>query len=146
MSSHTYGGHVAPAGPAIARSAHHGGGASVEIRKFSVGPMNNNVYLLVDEGSGRALLVDAANDAERIVAEVDGLNLAGIITTHGHRDHWQALARVSQATGAPTYLHPGDAAMVPVRADHEIADAMRIEFGDAEVTLIHTPGHTQGSV
>jgi glyoxylase-like metal-dependent hydrolase (beta-lactamase superfamily II) len=146
MSQHGgYQGHVEPRGPAIRRRVALGGGALVEIRKFSVGPMDNNVYLLTDEASGAALLIDAANDAERILAEVDDRRLSAIVTTHGHGDHWQALDAVADATSAPVYLHPDDARMVPRRADVEAKDDARVAFGAAEATLIHTPGHTPGS-
>ena len=143
MSDYT--GHVENRGPASSRVVGLGGGAEVEIRKFSVGPMDNNVYLLTDRQSGRALLIDAANDADRILREVEGVEIAAIMTTHGHADHWQALDQVADATGAPTYLHPGDAVMVPRAADHAAEDGLRIAFGSAEVTLIHNPGHTPGS-
>ena len=142
----TYSGHVEPGGAAISRRVSLAGGAVVEIRKLSVGPMDNNVYLLLDEQSGRAVLVDAADDAERILAEVGDVELAGIVTTHGHRDHWQALAQVAQATGAPTWLHAADAERVPVVATNAARDGERIAFGSAEVSLIHTPGHTEGSI
>jgi glyoxylase-like metal-dependent hydrolase (beta-lactamase superfamily II) len=140
-----YPGHVNPGGTAIRRIVALRGGAEVEVRKFSVGPMDNNVYLLTDRQSGRALLIDAANDADRILAEVEDLDIAAIFTTHGHHDHWQALNQVANATGAPTYLHPADAGMVPRIADYAAEDGQRIAFGSAEVTLIHTPGHTPGS-
>lgn len=140
-----YSGHVEPGGPAISRRVTLGGGADVEVRKFSVGPYDNNVYLLTDRRSHRALLIDAANDAGRIRAEIEGVEIAAILTTHGHADHWQALSKVADATGAPTYLHPHDAGMVPRLADYAAEDGQRIAFGEAEVTLIHTPGHTPGS-
>ena len=108
----TYGGHVEPGGQAIARTVALDGGREVEVRKFSVDPMDNDVYLLTDLGSGVALLIDAANDADRILDEIGDRQLAAIVTTHGHPDHWQALAAVANATGAPTYLHPG----TPARA------------------------------
>jgi glyoxylase-like metal-dependent hydrolase (beta-lactamase superfamily II) len=119
--------------------------AEVEIRKFSVGPMDNNAYLLRDVRSGEALLIDAANDADRILAEIGEATLVGIITTHGHGDHWQALDAVADATGAPVWLHPGDAPMVPRRADRTASDGEEITFGGAKVRLLHTPGHTSGS-
>lgn len=140
-----YPGHVNPGGTAIRRIVALRGGAEVEVRKFSVGPMDNNVYLLTDRQSGRALLIDAANDADRILAEIEDTDVAAILTTHGHRDHWQALNQVANATGAPTYLHPADAGMVPRVADYAAEDGQRVAFGSAEVTLIHTPGHTPGS-
>ncbi len=140
-----YSGHVEPGGPASSRLIAMPGGADVEVRKFSVGPMDNNVYLLTDRQSSRALLIDAANDADRILKEIEGVEVAAILTTHGHGDHWQALDEIAEATGAPTYLHPDDRAMVPRIADYAAEDAARVAFGSAEVTLIHTPGHTPGS-
>jgi glyoxylase-like metal-dependent hydrolase (beta-lactamase superfamily II) len=141
----TYSSHVEPHGPATSRTVTLGGGAVVEVRKFSVGPYDNNVYLLTDHQSGRTLLIDAANEADRILGEISGSEVAAIITTHGHGDHWQALHRVADVTGAPTYLHPKDAGMVPRVADYAIEDGQRVAFGVAEVTLVYTPGHTPGS-
>lgn len=144
MSDDDYAGHVDPGGPTATRTVDTGG-ARVEVRKLSVGPMDNNAYVLREAGSARALLIDAANDADRLLAELDGLDVVGIVTTHGHRDHWQALGAVADATEAPTYLHPADQDMVPRQADRELSDGQRIRFGDGEVTAIHTPGHTPGS-
>ncbi|MPZ73061.1 MAG: MBL fold metallo-hydrolase [Nitriliruptorales bacterium] len=139
-----YNGHVDPGGPAISRlvTAHD---AAVEVRKFSVGPMDNNAYLLRDTAGGEALLIDAANDAERILREIGDTTLVGIITTHGHGDHWQALDEVADATEAPVWLHPDDQPTVPRQADHAAADGDVVIFGSAAVRLIHTPGHTPGS-
>jgi len=121
------------------------GSTVVEVLKFSVGPMDNNAYLLTDTTVGAALLIDAANEADRILDEIGELDLVGIVTTHGHPDHWQALAAVADATGVPTYLHPADADLVPRAADQPLVDGARIRFGAAEVEVIHTPGHTPGS-
>lgn len=139
-----YSGHVDPGGPAISRTVDIGGTA-IEIRKFSVGPMDNNVYLIRDTGSDEALIVDAANDADRILAEIDGLDVVGIFTTHGHGDHWQALDAVAEATGAPVWLHPGDAEMVPRDAEESADDGRTITIGGATAKLLHAPGHTPGS-
>jgi len=143
MSDYT--GHVEPGGHAISRMVTLPGSTVVEVLKFSVGPMDNNAYLLTDTTVGATLLVDAANEAERILDEIGELDLVGIVTTHGHPDHWQALAAVADATGAPTYLHPADADSVPRAADQPLVDGARIRFGAAEVEVIHTPGHTPGS-
>lgn len=142
--SDDYTGHVEPGGAAAARLVDVGS-ARIEVRKLSVGPMDNNAYVLRDSGSAQALLVDAANDADRLLAELEGVEVVGIITTHGHRDHWQALGPVANATGAPVYLHPADQDLVPREADRDLSDGQRIGFGATEVTAIHTPGHTPGS-
>lgn len=136
--------HVEPGGPAVSRTVEIDG-TSLEIRKFSVGPMDNNVYLVRDRDSNEALLIDAANEAERILEEIEGLDVVGIFTTHGHGDHWQALAPVADATGAPVWLHPGDADMVPRAADRAAEDGAAITVGDVQLRMLHTPGHTPGS-
>jgi glyoxylase-like metal-dependent hydrolase (beta-lactamase superfamily II) len=139
-----YSGHVEPGGPAISRTIDIDG-TSVEIRKLSVGSMDNNAYVIRDTGSNQALLVDAADDPDRLLAEVEGLDLIGIFTTHGHFDHWQALAPVADATGAPVWLHPGDAEMVPRPADRAAEGGATITVGGVQLQMIHTPGHTPGS-
>ena len=70
--------------------------ANATITKMSVGPMDNNVYVLTCKQTGDQLLIDAANDAPAILALLEGLpgTLRAILTTHGHPDHWQALAEV----------------------------------------------------
>lgn len=146
MSDDTeYTGHVEPGGTTISRIADFGD-VRVEVRKLSVGPMDNNVYLVRDADSVQALLIDAAADPDRILEEVEGLEVVGILTTHGHGDHWQALDDVADATRAPVYLHPADQDRVTRQADAEAADGRRIRIGAAQVTLVHTPGHTPGSV
>ncbi|MDQ3537379.1 MAG: MBL fold metallo-hydrolase [Actinomycetota bacterium] len=144
MEAHEYSGHVERAGPVARRTVATADG-TVEIRKLSVGAMDNNAYVLVDTGSGAALLIDAADEAERLLAEVDGMDLTAIVTTHGHRDHWQALNRLADLTGAPVWLHPDDASMVPRAADRAAAHDEVLRFGAGSVRLLHTPGHTSGS-
>ncbi|MBW3601522.1 MAG: MBL fold metallo-hydrolase [Actinobacteria bacterium] len=141
-----YGGHAEPGGPALSRTVTLPSGRAVEVRKLSVGPMDNNAYLLVDPVEGQALLVDAAAEPARLLDQLRGVELVGVLTTHGHRDHWQALDTVADATGVPTWLHPADRDLVPRVADHDAADGARVAFGGAEVRLVHTPGHTAGSV
>jgi glyoxylase-like metal-dependent hydrolase (beta-lactamase superfamily II) len=139
-----YSGPVEPGGPALTRTVDTDG-ARVEVRKLSVGPMDNNVYLLRDAAANEALLVDAANDAGRILEEIAGIDVVGIVTTHGHWDHWQALDAVREATGAPAYVHPADAQMVEAETNRDLEDRGELVFGDARVRLVHTPGHTHGS-
>jgi glyoxylase-like metal-dependent hydrolase (beta-lactamase superfamily II) len=140
-----YSGHVEPGGPAISRTVSVRG-SEVEIRKLSVGPMDNNAYVLRDAASGKALLIDAANDAQRLLRELEGLDVVAIHTTHGHGDHWQALDEVADATRAPVWLGPADQPMVPRQADRAADHGDAIDVGAFTVQLLHTPGHTQGSV
>jgi glyoxylase-like metal-dependent hydrolase (beta-lactamase superfamily II) len=115
------------------------------VTAFAVGPYDNNVYLLTDPRSKEALLIDAANEAPRILRELDGLRVTHILTTHGHPDHVQALDAVRAQTRALFSCHPGDAAMMPMPPDHRITDAELFGFGDHQLRAVHTPGHTPGS-
>src|SRR2546421_595062 len=115
------------------------------VTTFSVGPYDNNVYLLADVKAKEALLIDAANEAPRILKELEGLHVSTILTTHGHADHVQALTAVRGSTGARFACHPDDEKMMPIPADHRIGDGEVFRFGDRELRAVHTPGHTPGS-
>jgi glyoxylase-like metal-dependent hydrolase (beta-lactamase superfamily II) len=119
--------------------------AELVITKVAVGPLDNNAYLLRCRYSDEQLLIDAANDAKTLVRLVNG-SLAGIVTTHQHGDHWQALAEVVAATGARTYAGRLDAEGIPVRTDTPVDDGDVIEFGEAELRAMHLVGHTPGSI
>ena len=116
------------------------------LKTFSVGPYDNNVYVLSEDKSKEALLIDAANEAPRILKELEGLRVAHILTTHGLHVHVQALKAVRETTRARFSCHQLDEGMMPIAADHRIEDGERFRFGDYEVVAIHTPGHTPGSV
>ncbi|HLT10557.1 MAG TPA: MBL fold metallo-hydrolase, partial [Micromonosporaceae bacterium] len=74
--------------------------ANLTITKVSVGPMDNNAYLLRCRATGEQLLIDAANDAKRLLELIGDAGLATVVTTHQHYDHWYALEDVVEATGA----------------------------------------------
>src|SRR5215204_39578 len=105
----TYTGAVEVGGPADVRELD-----GLTITKLAVGPMQNNAYLLRDTATGEGLLIDAANEADRLLELAGDGGLATVVTTHRHSDHWQALAAVVQATGARTIAHPLDAGGLPV--------------------------------
>jgi glyoxylase-like metal-dependent hydrolase (beta-lactamase superfamily II) len=118
------------------------------IIKASVGPMDNNAYLVTCSATGKTLLIDAANDADALVdlIRAHAPDIALIVTSHQHYDHWQALAAVAEATGAPTAAHELDAEPLPVRPDRLLADGDKITIGELTFDVIHLQGHTEGSV
>lgn len=138
----TYTGHVEPG--SAARKTLPG----ATIIKMSVGPMDNNAYLVTCSRTGDTLLIDAANDADDLIALVkeQAPNLELIVTTHQHGDHWQALAALAEATGAPTAAHELDAGPLPVPPARFLADGDTIAAGDLVFDVIHLRGHTPGSV
>jgi glyoxylase-like metal-dependent hydrolase (beta-lactamase superfamily II) len=137
----TYTGDVSVGGPADAREL-----PGLSITKVAVGPMDNNAYLLRSASAGELLLIDAANDADTLLALIGGTPLATIVTTHRHGDHWQALKVVQQATGARTAAHPDDAGQLPVPVTSLLRHGDTITVGDAKLSVIHLRGHTPGSI
>ncbi|TGB40686.1 MBL fold metallo-hydrolase [Mycolicibacterium peregrinum] len=121
---------------------------NASIIKVSVGPMDNNAYLVTCNSTGETLLIDAANDAEVLldVIKQQTPKLSLIVTSHQHFDHWQALEAVAEVTGAPTAAHSLDAEPLPVTPDRILADGDTITIGDLTFDVIHLQGHTEGSV
>ena len=137
----TYTGNVAVGGPPDSRDIE-----GITITKLAVGPMDNNAYLLRCASTGEGLLIDAANEADRLIELIGDTPVTWIVTTHRHGDHWQALAEVQAATGAAVVAHPDDAGELPVSADDDVVDGDVIRFGEAAVSVIHLRGHTPGSI
>jgi glyoxylase-like metal-dependent hydrolase (beta-lactamase superfamily II) len=140
--SDNYTGHVDP-GTAARREL-----PGATIVKASVGPMDNNAYLITCSETGETLLIDAANDAEELIDLVrnHAPKLALIVTSHQHFDHWQALAALVDATGAPTAAHELDADPLPVKPDRLLANGDTVTVGRLSFDVIHLRGHTPGSV
>lgn len=136
-----YSGHVSPGGPAAVHDL-----ARLTISKMSVGPMDNNTYLLRDSATGTQVLIDAANEAERILDLIGSDGLAAVITTHRHADHFQALAEVVAATECRTITGAIDAPHIPVPTTEPVRDGDTITFGDSHLKVIELVGHTPGAI
>ena len=124
--------------------AHHYEGDDLIVRKIEVGSMENNVYVLECPETHDAFLVDGCFEADKILKETEGANVIGILQTHGHQDHVQALAELKERLGVPVHAHPGDD--YPVDVDVRLADGDELKFGNRSLRVLHTPGHTPGGV
>lgn len=144
-AAQNYTGHVEPQGAPATRDLD-----DITITKLSVGPMDNNAYLLVCRHTGEAVLIDAANDAERIrqllISADSTTPLRSIITTHQHDDHWQALVAVTGATGARTLAGAADASGIPGTTDVALEHGDTVPLGTCRLEVISLRGHTPGSV
>lgn len=118
---------------------------SVVIRKAEVGTFENNTYVVACRATGASLIVDAAADADAVIALAEGTQPTAIVTTHGHADHVGAAREVATRLSIPVCLHPADWGLCPITPDEETVPGI-IGFGRAEVRLVHTPGHTPGSI
>jgi glyoxylase-like metal-dependent hydrolase (beta-lactamase superfamily II) len=108
--------------------------------------MDNNAYLLQCRETGERLLVDAADDAPTLIALLGDDGLQQVVTTHQHRDHWQALTDVVAATGARTAAGREDAGALPAAADDLLDDGAEVRVGHVRLRAVHLVGHTPGSV
>ncbi|HUQ40134.1 MAG TPA: MBL fold metallo-hydrolase [Acidimicrobiales bacterium] len=116
----------------------------VEITKVVVGPYDNNVFVVRCRETGEAVLLDAANEHERLLELCRRLNVTKVLETHGHWDHIQAVPAVREA-GIDVGVTAQDAAMLP-GYDFVLEDDTVIEVGRLRLRTIHTPGHTPGSM
>jgi glyoxylase-like metal-dependent hydrolase (beta-lactamase superfamily II) len=137
----TYTGDVRVGGPPDTREID-----GLVVTKIAVGPMDNNAYLLRCASTGQGILIDAANEAGRLIEMIGETPVGTIVTTHRHADHWQALPELHKHTGAEVVAHSADADYLPVPVTHRAEHGEVLRFGDATVSLIHLRGHTPGSI
>ncbi len=120
--------------------------AGFEIRKLALGSMDNNVYIVVDRATGCGVIIDASADANQIAAAAADVQVEYILITHGDHDHVDALADLWERYRVPVAIHADDAANSPVPPEIMLEDGQEIHFGASNLLVLHTPGHTPGSV
>jgi len=136
----------------------------VKVQTITVGAFQENSYLIVDERTNRAVIVDPGGEGERLIEEVEatGATLDAIWITHAHVDHLGAIASIKRKWDVPIYLHPLDRRLYeaasrqaevygipfeePPAPDREFSDGQRIKVGDREMRVMHAPGHAPGHV
>ncbi|MGV8979285.1 MAG: MBL fold metallo-hydrolase [Cellulomonas sp.] len=141
--------HVTPGGPAVVRTLD-----DVVIRTVSVGPMDNNAYLLTCRHSGAQLLVDAADDPDRLISLIregsGSARLDLVVTTHRHSDHLRALRSVIAVTGADVAAGAEDAEAVSQATEtvvtRRLHDGDPITAGQLSLQVTALRGHTPGSI
>ena len=122
----------------------HWSGTGVEVHKVVVGPVENNVFVIRCTSTGEAVLIDAANEHERLLELCRTLGVRTVLETHGHWDHIQAIPAVRDA-GYEVGVTAEDAAMLP-SYDYLLEDDTVVEIGRLRLRTLHTPGHTPGSM
>jgi glyoxylase-like metal-dependent hydrolase (beta-lactamase superfamily II) len=136
----SYWGKVKPGTPAVRELP------ELIITKASVGPMDNNAYLLRCRRTDEQVLIDAAAEPDTLLQLIGPDGLARVITTHRHGDHWQALADVVAATGAETVAGCDDVDGIPVDTTHPADGGDTVMVGSCSLQVIHLVGHTPGSI
>lgn len=134
----------------------------MKIRSLVLGPLQTNCWLVDDGVGGPVVVIDPAGDAGLLQAEIADDDVAAVVLTHGHFDHLGAVRELIDNTGAPLAVHEDDAPYITSaettgaalfgfddsapQADRLLVEGDRIEAGDLSLEVIHTPGHTPGSI
>ncbi len=118
-----------------------------EVTKIGpLGPYANNAYIISDRATKRALFVDAPIDSARAIKAAKAYDVLRVVVTHRHGDHWADIDNVIKELGAPVYCHEADRAPHAAKVDGAVMDGDVIAVGETLVQVIHTPGHTPGSI
>ena len=120
----------------------------IQIYWILCGSDNNNAYLIISPQTKESIIIDAPLGPGEILEEAKGTQVQAILITHNHRDHLEGLKEIIEATGAPVWAHSEDATRMPVSPAVLVKDGDTIMAGAGaiEVKVVHTPGHTPGSV
>ena len=121
---------------------------------LALGAYQTNCYIIHDETSTKCCVIDPGYDADLILDKLDslGLSLEAILLTHGHFDHVGAVKELAAETGCDVYIHSSDLTMPPMMTAGPLyytktyAEGSQLNLAGLEITVLHTPGHTPGSV
>ena len=118
----------------------------LRIVKIETAPYGTNAYIVVCETTGESVLIDAPGNADKILDKLEGTNPICILITHRHMDHTGVLQRLKDELNVPVAVHMDDADSLPIKGDMLLEDGNIISFGNVTLDVLHTPGHTPGSV
>ena len=136
----------------------------MDVRSFTVGPVQENCYLVRRDGAKRAVIVDPGDEADRLLNVIErlGVTLDAILLTHTHFDHVGAVAPVARETGAEVWVpeierpvladimsfvpFPGFGPYESYEAEHTLVGGERLELAGLEIDVVFTPGHSPGHV
>jgi hydroxyacylglutathione hydrolase len=134
----------------------------MEVRTFTVGPVQENCHIVRRDGSGQAIVIDPGDEAPRLIDAVGELDVAAILLTHTHFDHVGAVAPLARATGAEVWCPeievpvladimrfvpwPGFGPFESYAADHTVAGGEQLDLAGFAIDVLFTPGHSPGHV
>lgn len=116
------------------------------LRLGPLGPYGNNAYIITDGSSKQTAIVDMPEGSEAVVEALGNANVSAIIATHWHPDHWAGYDVIRAVTKAPVHVHAAEINIPAERIDKRVDDGQDIMLGTARIRVIHTPGHTPGSM
>jgi hydroxyacylglutathione hydrolase len=120
--------------------------SSIRIDRLELGPYGTNSYVLTCCKTGAGVVIDAPGEVDRVLSRLQGIRPQYILITHTHMDHVGGLSELTSALNVPVAVHPADAPALPAPPDILLQDGDIISFGELKIEVLHTPGHTPGSV
>lgn len=119
---------------------------TLEIKHFIVGPLLTNCYLI--SSKNEAAVIDPGGQIKEILEELERskTTLKYIILTHGHWDHTFSVSKIKKETGAKVLIHEAEKEFIKFKVDEFLKENDKIKVGDSVLKVIHTPGHTKGSI
>jgi hydroxyacylglutathione hydrolase len=118
----------------------------VQINRLELGPFGTNSYILICQKTNESVVVDAPGEAGMVVEILRETRPQYILMTHDHFDHIGGLVELKTALQVPVAAHLADADDLPLEPDLFFNDGTEIFFGDLKLKVLHTPGHTPGSL
>jgi len=118
----------------------------IRIDKLPLGPFGTNAYILVCKKTQDSVLIDAPAEPETLIDKLKGTNPKYILLTHNHFDHTGALSELHSRLKVPLAAHAADSGNLPVKPEISLNDGDNIPVGNLNIEVIHTPGHTPGSL
>ena len=119
---------------------------TVQIDRLKLGSFDTNSYILTCPLTGDSVLVDAPAEASEILKALKETNPKYILITHNHMDHLGALPEIKSKLRIPIGAHRMDAKGLPLRPEILLEDGEKVSFGNTSLKVLHTPGHTPGSL
>ena len=119
---------------------------NIRIEKLELGAFGTNTYILTCPKTSMSAVVDAPGEADKILERLKGTNPKCILITHNHMDHVGALLDLKSKLSIPVAVHSADAVNLQLKPDKNLSDGDVVSIGDIQITVLHTPGHTPGSL
>jgi len=116
------------------------------IKRIETDPFGTNAYILVCQRTQESVLIDAPGDELAILDNIRNTKPRSILITHSHFDHTGALKELKRRLDIPVGVHQADARRIPLSPDLLLKDGDLVSFGNIKLKVLHTPGHTPGSI
>ena len=117
----------------------------LKITKINMGPYNNNGYIVICPDTNEGVIIDTPAEPEKLIGAIGDVKITSILITHKHQDHLLGFDEITGAVQVPVGIGTDDADGLPRPPQLDLKDGMVIKFGNQEMTVLDTPGHTEGA-